>query len=1009
MSANKPYYVLGLDPGIASCGFALLDLNNHEILEMGANIFDAPQTDKTKTSLAVVRRNARSARRNTKRTRDRQKHCLDLLQGEGLVPEGTDKEWLHSRRGDKPVLRLRVRGLDIPLSEREWAQVLYSLSGRRGYIPHGEVGRNSSAEDAKEMDDGEGRKVLSSIGENRKLMAEGGYRTVGELLASLGRSRNRKGDYSLCVANSQLVDEVKTLFEAQRRLGNAHAEERFEKAFIDCMNWEKRTLDYDAKVYSLVGRCSYFPDELRAANADLSSELCRAYERLGHLRIMRADGREEVLAPDQRKHYLDILFSPRPLAKNKGCTVRYSMIRAELDLSAKDSFKGVDMDREKRDEVFAPRCWRRMRQALPEELLDRMLENRCLADEIGESIAYASTEESLREQLLTRDLDLSVTEVDSICSLPYASKIFQGYGNRSLKALGMLLDAFEEPEIQTLTMAEDASGLANLRLHGERHTSTLLPPYNTFDPTCSNPVVLRSMARMRRIVNAISKLYGVPDEIHVELGRDLKHSKREQREIEKRNKDNKDRRDRIRTEIAEAIGGTSDEVHDNIIHKYELWEEQGGLDAYTGMRIDRQRLLSDDTYCEIDHVLPYSRTCDDSRANKVLVLSSSNQCKRERTPFEWMQEDRMKGAPSWNEFRARVLASHYRQGKKAHLLNDSLSRDEEQRFIDRNMNDTRYMSKAVASYLRENLAFPETGNRKKHVSAVAGGATANLRRAWGLPAKDRSDNRHHAVDAVVIAACNDSLVIKIARISEQKRRLTPKEKAERLTDSEPWPSFADDVRHASDQVVPTRMVNHGVTGKALQETLYRFDGYRDDRSGMGVLHAADGVIEAEGNIKVKNGAARVVGEMAFLRLWLDPFGRAKGKTKGRYYAEPVYYADITDIRNGTYVPKAIKANVARAAWDPVPETAMKLPPLTLFRGDVLCVNGRLGRYWKINIGTRKWDVRDLLSGKTIPDFPRIMQLGTNDDVRVIQEDVLGHCYRNFIRTASNPNETSEMI
>ena len=65
MSLARHYLVLGLDPGIASCGFALLDMTDHRILEMGAHLFDAPQEDKTKVSLATSRRMARSTRRPT--------------------------------------------------------------------------------------------------------------------------------------------------------------------------------------------------------------------------------------------------------------------------------------------------------------------------------------------------------------------------------------------------------------------------------------------------------------------------------------------------------------------------------------------------------------------------------------------------------------------------------------------------------------------------------------------------------------------------------------------------------------------------------------------------------------------------------------------------------------------------------------------------------------------------------------------------------------------------------
>lgn len=166
MTSDKGYLVLGLDPGIASCGFCLLDLTNHSILEMGVHLFDAPQDPKTKVSFAVGRRNARSARRNNLRTKMRMKHCLDLLAKAELVPPDADRNWFQSRPGDRPVLKLRARGLDVLLDDREFAQVLYVLCRRRGYIPHGEGRLNQT-------DDAEGRKVLKAIRENTKALESG--------------------------------------------------------------------------------------------------------------------------------------------------------------------------------------------------------------------------------------------------------------------------------------------------------------------------------------------------------------------------------------------------------------------------------------------------------------------------------------------------------------------------------------------------------------------------------------------------------------------------------------------------------------------------------------------------------------------------------------------------------------------------------------------------------------------------------------------------------------------
>ncbi len=991
MENERPYLVLGLDPGIGSCGFALLDMTNHKILELGSHLFDVPQESKTKVSLAVTRRNARSVRRNTLRTKNRLKHCLELLKAQGLVPEDADKVWLQQQKGDKPVLKLRAKGLDEELTPREFAQVLYSLCAHRGYIPHGE-GRG-------ETDDAESGKVLKAIKENSEAFANGEYRTIGEMLARDGRSRNHGGDYAYCVYNKQIQDEVHKLFEAQRSVENPVATEAFEQAYISCLIWEKKSIDYDEKVYGTVGHCVYFPEERRAASADVSSELCRAYERFGHLVIVNEDGSEQTLSTERINGYLRVLFSEAPLKRNKDCKVTYANIRQDLDLPARSTFKGVDADKEKTAEPFAPKSWRCLRKSgLSPELLRRMLSDRVLGDAVCEALTFASTEESLKNQL--EGLDLSEIEKLEIVSLvPFTGKLFKGYGTRSLKALGILLGAFEEDEVRTLTQAEQATGLDGQRFSEKNVRQTILPAYEAYDPTCNNPVVLRAMGRMRRIVNSISKIYGVPDEIHIELGRELKQSKREKDLITKRNRENESRNKRFAQQAAEILGVEPEEVRGKVIRKLAMREEQQEIDLYTGESINLERLVREDHYCEIDHILPYSRTCDDSRANKVLVLSRSNQEKKERTPYEWMNSGEA-GAPSWSEYKARILTFVKNSRKRAHFLNEDLGEKAQAEFISRNLNDDRYMSVAVKNYLEDCLLFPD-GERKKHVSAVAGGATGNLRWVWGLNfgegnTKDRSDDRHHAIDAAVIAACSDGVVKKVAQESSHGYKEFKRRRESRLADTQPWPTFADELIARREFVIPTRMVNHGVTGRVFEDTLYRLVGFTEDKGKYPLVRASKKTSK-KGNVVVReDGSAKLVDGMAFVRLWLDPTANPTKAVKGKWYVEPVYFADIPAIKAGTYVPRVCAIGVARVNWEPVPNEALVGGPIVLYRGDVLSVDGHLGRYWGLDISVCSLKFNDLKTGESLKGFPTLSKWGKDTEVKVIQEDCLGHCYSGLV-------------
>ena len=991
MSNARHYLVLGLDPGIASCGFCLLDMTDHKILEMGSHLFDAPQEAKTKVSLAVTRRNARSVRRNNARTKARLGHCLKLLKDAGLVPEDADKTWFQTIKKDKPILKLRAGGLSRLLTDREFAQVLYSLCGNRGYIPHGE-GRLG------ETDDTEGKKVLGAIKANTEKMTSDGFRTVGEMLNKQGQSRNKQGSYDLCVLNSQIQDEARLLFETQRRFGNPKATEALEADYLECLTWEKKTTEHDLKSYELVGYCTYFPLEKRAALADPSSELCRAYEKFKHLTIVNEDGSEPKLSAEQVERYLKILFSTSPIKTKKDpLEVTYKRIRKDLDLASTSVFKGIDTEKEKSTEVFSPKSWRCLkRNGVPEELLQRMIDDRSLGDAVCEALTFASSEESLEEQL--EPLGLTDSEHEAIVGVPFTGKLFKGYGSRSRKALEMLIDAFEDEKVHTLTEAEAACGLLNLRFSDSGCRTQLLPPYDTYDRTCRNPVVLRAMGRMRRIVNAIIRIYGVPDEIHIELGRDLKQSKNEKVQVSKKQAENKAVNKRMAELAAGILGCSPEEVPGKVVRKLAMREEQGEKDLYTGEAIDLERLVKEDHYCQIDHILPYSRTCDDSRANKVLVLAKSNQDKRERTPCEWMNSGEA-SAPDWNEFQARIMNGVHWFRKREKFLNTDLGPETEAKFIARNLNDDRYMSVAVKNYLEDCLLFPEDG-RKRHVTAVAGGATGNLRWVWGLNfgdngKKDREDDRHHAVDAAIIAACSESAVKKVADASKLGRETFKHLRQSRLADTQPWPTFAEEVIERREHIIPTRMADHGVTGRMFEDFTYRLENIRE--TGYAEITRKNGderKPSVEGNYIVQaNSSIKLLDKLAYLRLWHDP---NSGK-KGKWYVEPVYTAEVSKAEAPDYVPRYARQKLARVIWSEVPESAKQEAPLKLYRSDVLIVGDHIARYWSFGIGNGAFDMR-AISDTSLKDknFPPISKWSNDIKVMVLQEDCLGHCYDSLV-------------
>lgn len=970
--------ILGLAPDIDHVGWAVIDADGHKVLGMGVHRFNPPLDPKSKVSLARKRRSFYYARINKRRTKYRAKAVLTVLRAHGLVPEGAGPEWLQSAKGERPVARLRAAGLDEPLSGRELAQVLYYLGLHRGYDPRGE----STDGDA------DGKKMLSAIAGVQAALDAGEARTVGELMASRGRMRNRAGDYSCTATRQMIADEARALISAQEAFGTADGSLMGD--YLDELLFTRSTAAFDAQVYSRVGCCTYFPDERRAARADATSEMLSAIESLKHLRIAEPDGSQHGIPHESCMRYLDVMFSDAPIKGNKECRVRYSDVLKEHGRTEGATVKGV-LPADLKREVYVPRAFSLMRKAgIPAALLARMRDDRAVGDAVCEALTYASSEEVLLDRLAAADIELSDAEIAAICSLPYSGKVFSGYGSRSLKAQEMLLEMMLSPEVSTLFDAEDACGLYAVRTETSVNAGSLLPPYTVFDPTCTNPVVLRTTARMRRVVNAVIKRWGVPAEVRVILGRELKQSKKERLNTQRNNSRNRKSREELADTAASILGVSADSISGTLLRKLSLWRSQGGMDVLAGTEIDLERLCREPAYATVDYILPPARTGETGMRNSLLSLTSTAVSKGASTPVEWCSSG-CAGAPTLAELKERVAESTLPYSKKSRILLEDFE-GKAPAMLDRSVNDGRYASRAFRSYLEE--LMPLRDGERVRAAAVSDAAVAELRRVWGLndlfdASRSASDP---AVEAVVAAVCDAGTVRRCAAWRAGRLYSEPEERDELLRASEPWPSFPDVIRASAPFVIPTKMHDHGCTGEALEST-NRSVVEVEEGTGYAVL---TGATRKVGNYRLlADGTARVVGGMALIRIWHDPLSTAGGSRKGtgRYYFEPVYYADVPRMDDASYVPRYPVAGLAPAMWPEVPAEARGGRPIILHAGDVVRARGRAARYVSYTISGCNWKLADIVTGEPLKGFPSANSLCDDDGFEIMCEDVLGMAWR----------------
>jgi CRISPR-associated endonuclease Csn1 len=439
------------------------------------------------------------------------------------------------------------------------------------------------------------------------------------------------------------------------------------------------------------------------------------------------------------------------------------------------------------------------------------------------------------------------------------ARMVDGYGSLSRKAINQILPELQA-DVCTYDVAVLAAGFDHHSYMGALATGEVLPelPYygqalqrhvgfGTGVDTDSdekrygriaNPTVHIGLNQVRVVVNELINRYGHPSQVVLELARDLKQSWEQKRETERQQALNQKRNERCRREIAELLGIAEEHVRRSLIRKMMLWEELSFDPAerrcpYTGVQISLRMLLGDEV--EIEHILPFGRTLDDSLNNKTVSLRAANRLKANSTPWEAFGKVHVAGF-DYDAILARAqrmpLRKRYRfapDGYERWLKNDK-------DFLARALNDTRYLSRMAKEYLT--LVCPQA------TWVIPGQLTALLRGRFGLNnadilgwngQKNREDHRHHAIDACVIGITDRSMLNRLSEANASAREMM----LGRLVESMPlpWPTYREHVKRAVNNIWVSHKPDHSYEKSMHNDTAY---GFLDDGR-VSVHKQVDGV------------------------------------------------------------------------------------------------------------------------------------------------------------------------
>jgi CRISPR-associated endonuclease Csn1 len=797
---------LGLDVGTNSIGWCLIE-GDQRIVNLGARIFTDGRDPKSGASLAVDRRAARAMRRRRDRYLGRRSAFLRALIAHGLMPADADAAKLVAERDP---YELRGRALDERLEPHEIGRALFHLNQRRGF--------KSNRKAERKQKDNEDGKIASGAKALDAAMSEAGVRTLGEFLAGRETRRVRMGGenqgYDFYPQRRHVEEEFETIWAAQARHHPALLTDTARAALHRILFFQRPLKAQE------VGVCTFVHSERRLPRAHPLFQERRLYEEVNQLEVTTPGAPARKLTLEERDKLILKLKSTR--------SASFDSLGRLLKLEPGQSFNKASETRTHLagDEVFAA--------MIDKKRFDKRWAHLSREDQwtIVERVMEEEDPDALHAWLTDQwGLDDAAAEAVARAPLP------ELYGRLGPTASARILEELKR-EVITYDEAVRRCGWH----HSDERTGEVLPqlpyygelltrdiPPGTQDPSdppekrwgkITNPTVHIGLRQVEKLVNAIIRVHGRPDQIVVELARELK--------LNEKDKEEHNRRIRRDTAAAIARGGKLQQegIPDTGANRALLrtWEElnpANPLDRrcpYCAEPIGMRQLFSGEA--DIDHIIPYSRSLDDSASNKVVAHRHCNRAKGNRTPFERWGHDEVR----WDKISAQVARMH--KSKQWRFGPDAIARVEKDGgFLAKQLTDTQYLSRLARKYLSS--LYPEAGEGSGRVYVIPGRMTAMLRRLWGLNSllpdhnfvenehsnapKNRLDHRHHAVDAAVTAVTTRSLLMEIARASARAEDKDLDRLFEDLP--QPWSGFREELGEKLAGVTVSHKPDHGRKGR----------------------------------------------------------------------------------------------------------------------------------------------------------------------------------------------------
>lgn len=847
MLTNK---ILGLDLGTNSIGWAIVDDSNKKIIGLGSRVFptgvaNLGDGEGKEISKNASRTGARGVRRQFFRRKLRKKILLKALADHGMCPLTNDDfdNWKVTKRFPSEKLahwfamnpyELRSNALNEKISLHELGRIFYHIIQRRGFLSNSRKGGTDDGTIFKgNLKDGK-----IGITETQEKIEDG---TLGSYLfqiypkdhqpfrTGIERIRNRY------TTRKMYVDEFETIWNIQSNFHETLTNDlktKFGGRKIDDYE-EDGILFHQRPLRSqkhLVGNCSLEKSKTKCPISAIPFEQFRVWQ---WVNTVEYNGKK--ISKDEREKIVDFLFANeksdfkkiRKVIGKESAEFKFNYKDGDKivgthtisNLSNKKYFgkKWFDFSEKKQDEIWHILYFFDSKSNLRDYAIKHWGFSNEQADSVAKFIVkdgYSSLSRKAISLILpflklgfTYDIAVALGGVKNVFGAEWENLsdeqrsfiVDNTYNIVRMNDKGGYIENLKSFLINDFDITEKK--LSKLYHHSANIEATkielLLPTGIEADKeiqSIRNPIVITALFELRKLINELIIEHGPILEIRVEMARDLKISKKQRNKIRFEQQRLEKENDRVKSRLNEDNIRTS---HDNIL-LYKLWEECKKTCPYTGKPISFQQLFSGEV--QIEHIHPWSRSLNDSFANKTLCFADENRKKGNKTPFEFYGSDET----NWSSIKERALKL-FSDTKEYPNAYQKFKRFVQQKYDDdftsRQLNDTRYISKEAKNYLTKIC---------EKVTVSPGQATSNLRQKWGLNSilngdntKTREDHRHHAIDALVMACTKVSYVQELSKWNRYDRN------PELKNFPMPWETFRWDAEKAVNSILVShkRIIN----------------------------------------------------------------------------------------------------------------------------------------------------------------------------------------------------------